>query len=122
MWTRADWSRMKSSPQPAEWQFFILFCAFTALLFYICSTWFPPLISVFFVCLFLLSGQVLRKINRWWFLIGCALAWLIQPVFLSAIFIVIFLPFGFFLSLFRKKKYQGHWLPQNRDYRFDKSF
>lgn len=122
MWTRADWLRIKSAPPPAEWQFFLLFCVFSAFLFYVFSTWLPGAVSLVMLGLFLVNGTILKKLNRLWFLVGSALAWLIQPLFLSVIYYVIFLPFGLFLFLLRKKKYQGQWLPYNRDCRFDKSF
>ena len=122
MWTRTDWLRLKSAPQPAEWQFFLLFCAFAIFLFYVCSTWFPGIVSLYMIGLFFINGAVLQKLNRLWFLVGCVFAWLIQPVFLSIIYLFIFLPFGFLLTLFRKKKYHGQWLLQNRTCRFDKIF
>lgn len=122
MWTRADWSRMKSAPQPAEWQFFVLFCLLSVFLFYRFSNWLPGVLSLLMVGLFFVNAAILKTLNRLWFLIGCALAWLIQPFFLLAIYFLIFLPFGFCLSLVRKKKYQGHWLPQNRHCHFDKTF
>lgn len=122
MWTRTDWRRFKDRPPAPAKQFLLLLTVLGTLSLFLEG---PHLLSLFFVVLFILGSlhrPFLMRFNQWWHLLGCALAWLIQPLFLSMIYFFIFLPFGFFLLLIRKKKYAGHWVRQRPICRFDKSF
>lgn len=122
MWTRTDWRHLKDRPPAPAKQFLLLLTALGILSYFIKG---PELLSLFFVVLFLFCSfhrPFLMRLNQWWHLLGCTLAWLIQPLFLSMIYFFIFLPFGSFLFLIRKKKYVGHWIPRDFKCRFDKSF
>jgi hypothetical protein len=124
MWTRADWKRLHSVSPPPEWQFFILFSCAIGLGIYLFFSRFPILWGAMFsiVLAMALNGRTLRWLNRMWFLFGCALAWMVQPLILSLFYFLLFVPFSVVLFLLRKKRNASQWSPVDNEYRFDKAF
>lgn len=60
--------------------------------------------------------------NDVWFHLGLSLSWLIQPVFLLALYFLVFAPFGVFLKLFRREKNVGQWVIKKKQCQLDKTF
>lgn len=122
MWTRSDWQRLTSSPRPSLNSFSVFLFLFFIGLSYYSTNWFFLAGSFLTTLCYFLFPKILFFLNDVWFHLGLSLSWLIQPVFLLALYFLVFAPFGVFLKLFRREKNVGQWVIKKKQCQLDKTF
>lgn len=73
--------------------------------------------------IFLFCPQVFAKINRYWFIFGLFVGWLVSPVFLTLFYFLFFTPMALFLKFLGHKPYlrQG-WVRKSKTCDFTRLF